>query len=165
MKGASAVVTFEWTVEKNNLVYSEKLGDSDASFVKEVVESQSYKNFEIEPVNLESIGHTQKWQGTRLFNLVKSKKGTTNPIHGKNKWTETMINIMLNYYGLAIRSNRNDSYSMKKTVRAILFHCIETNDKSSRHRFLPQTGNTWCKWQYDKLKGTNTYKSLISIPK
>ena len=41
MKGASAVVTFEWTVEKNNLVYSEKLGDSDASFVKEVVESQS----------------------------------------------------------------------------------------------------------------------------
>ena len=76
-----------------------------------------------------------------------------------------MINIMQNYCGLAIRSNRNDSYGMKKSVGATLFHCTEMNDESSRHRFFSQTGDAWCKWKYDKRKWTNTYKSHISIPK
>ena len=70
---------------------------------------------------------------------------------------------MQNYYGLAIRSNRNDLYGMKKAVGTILFHCTEMSDESSRHRFCPQTEDTWCKWHYDKLKGTNTYKSDISV--
>ena len=51
---------------------------------------------------MECVGHTQKWLGTRLRNIVKSTKGTANPIHSKNKLTETVINIMQNYYGLAI---------------------------------------------------------------
>ena len=76
-----------------------------------------------------------------------------------------MVNIMQNYYGLAIRSDRNDSYGMKKNVGAILFHCIEMNDESSCHSFFSQTGDTWGKWQYDKLKGTNTYKTHVAIPK
>ena len=54
---------------------------------------------------------------------------------------------------------------MKKAIGAILFHCTEMNDESSCHRFCPQIEDTWCKWQYDKLKGTNIYKSHISIPK
>ena len=72
---------------------------------------------------------------------------------------------MQNCYVLAIHNNRNDLYGMKKAFGAILFHLTEMNDESSRHRFLPQTEVTWCKWQYDKLKGTNSYKSHISIPK
>ena len=72
---------------------------------------------------------------------------------------------MENYYDLAIRNNRNDLHGMKKAVGAGLFHCTERNDESSCHCFCPQTEDSWCKWQYDKLKGTNTYKSHISAPK
>ena len=72
---------------------------------------------------------------------------------------------MENYYSLAIHNNRNDLHGMKKAVGVILFHCIEMNDESSCHRFCPQAEDTWCKWQYDKLKRTNTYKSHISAPK
>ena len=72
---------------------------------------------------------------------------------------------MVKINGLAIRNNRNYLYGMKKAVGAILFHCFEMNDESSRHPFCPQTEDTWCKWQYDKLKRTNTCKSHISIPK
>ena len=114
---------------------------------------------------MEYVRHTQKQLITRLRNLVKSRKGTTNPIHAKNKLTETTVNSMENYNGLAICNNRNDLYRMKKAIGAILFHCTEMNDESSRHRFCPQSRDTGCKWQYDKLKGTNTYKSHISIPK
>ena len=47
------------------------------------------------------------------------------PYHGRNKLTETIINSMKNCYILAIRNNRNDLYCMKKAVGTILFHCTE----------------------------------------
>ena len=135
MEGAGAAAIFKWSVEKNNLIYSEYLEDGDTSSFKEVADLQPYQNFGIEPVKLECVGHTQKRLGIRLHHLVKSRKGTTNPIYGKNKLTETIINSMQNYYSLAIPNNRNDLYNMKKTIVAILFYCTEMNDKSSSHCF------------------------------
>lgn len=117
------------------MIYSEYLEDGDTSSFKEVADLQPYQNFGIEPVKLECVGHTQKRLGIRLHHLVKSRKGTTNPIYGKNKLTETIINSMQNYYSLAIPNNRNDLYGMKKTIVAILFYCTEMNDKSSSHCF------------------------------
>ena len=134
MEGAGAVAIFKRSVEKNNLICSEYLGDGDTSSFKEVVDSQPRIELVIK---LECVGHTQKRLGTRLPNLVKSRKGTANPIHSKNKFTETIINSIQNYYCLAIRNNRNDLYGMKKAVGAILFHCTGMNDDTSRHRFCP----------------------------
>ena len=85
MEGVGAVAIFKRLVEKNNLIYSEYIGDGNTSSFTEVAHSQPYKNFGIEPVKLECVGHTQKRLGTRLRNLVKSRKGTTNPIHRKKK--------------------------------------------------------------------------------
>ena len=115
MEGAGAVAIFKRSVEKNNLIHSDNLGNGNTSSFKEVVDSQPYKHFGIEPVKLECVAHTQKRLGTRLRNLVKSGKGTTNPIHGKNKLTETIINILQNYYVLAIHNNKNDLYDIKES--------------------------------------------------
>ena len=52
MEGAGAVAIFKRSIEKNNSVGSEYLGDGDTSSFKEVVDSQPYKNFGIEPVKL-----------------------------------------------------------------------------------------------------------------
>ena len=161
MEGAGAVAIFKRSVEKNNLIYSKYLGDGDTSSFKNVVDSQRYKDFGNEPVKLKCAGHTQKKLGTRLRHLVKSRKGTTNPIHGKNILTETIINSMQNCYGLAIRNNRNDLHDMKKAVGATLFYCTEMNDESSRHQFCPQVKDTWCKWQYDKLLKGLTHIRVI----
>ena len=154
MEGAGAAAIFKWSLEKNNLIYSEYLEDGDASSFKEVADSQPYQNFGIEPVKLECVGHTQKRLDIRLHHLVKSRKGTTNPIYGKNKLTETIINSMQNYYySLAIPNNRNDVYGMKKTIAAILFYCTEMNDKSSSHCFCPQTKDTGANDCMTNLKG------------
>ena len=72
---------------------------------------------------MECVGHTQKRLDTRLRNLVKSRKGTANPIYGKNKLTETVIDSMRKYYGIAICNNRNDLYSMKK-VSEVFYFCV-----------------------------------------
>ena len=139
----------------------------EISSFKDVLDSQPYKNFGIDPVKLEFVGNTQKGLGTRLRNLVKSKKctATANRIDGKNKSTETIVNNMQNYYCLAIFNNNNDLYGLKKAFGAILFHCTNKNNESNCHQFCPWTKDTWCEWQYDQLNPTNTYKSYISIPK
>ena len=57
--------------------------------------------------------------GTRLRNKVKEHKGTGNPISGKGKSKEKIINSMSTWYGKAIRDNINNVYAMKKAVAAI----------------------------------------------
>ena len=46
------------------------------------------------------------------------------------KWlTDSVINKLQNYYGMAIRSNVNDLQRMKSTVAAVLFHVAPTDAK------------------------------------
>ena len=177
MEGAGAVRMFERSIEKHNLIYNEYLGDGDTSSFKEVVDAEPYKKKSIKPKKKECVGHVQKRLGTRLRKVVKSyrrekkvmKKGKMVTqiikLSGKGKLTDTIINSMQNYYGLAIRRNLENVYAMKKAVGAVLFHCTEFESPEQRHKFCPTGPDTWCKWQLDKLNGTNVYKPRTGIPK
>ena len=101
MEAAGAVKMFQWSVDKNNLIYNFFLGDGDTSSFKQVFDSDPYKDYGdpykdygVRPEKLECVGHTQKRMGTRLRNLVKSYKGTKTPLHGRNKLTDSVINSM-----------------------------------------------------------------------
>ena len=76
---------------------------------------------------------------------------------------------MQNWYGLAIRGNLSDLYSMKKSIGAILYHCtsFDGKDDDYRHRFCPSSTDkktTWCKYQRDKASGKKTHKNKINLP-
>ena len=45
MEGVGAVETFSRSVEKNEIIYSEYLGDGDSSSFRDVVESKPYECF------------------------------------------------------------------------------------------------------------------------
>ena len=143
MEGAGAVEIFSHSIEKRNLLYHEYLGDGDTSSYKEVVQSNPYEKYDVVPTKLECIGHVQKRIGTRLRNKVKEFKGTSTPISGKGKLTETVINSLQNFYGRAIRENANELYKMKKSVLAILWHCTVFEDNVFRHRFCPPGADVW----------------------
>ena len=49
-KGNGAVKIFQKSVEKQTLIYKKYLGDGDTSSFKEVVYSEQYKEFSVEPV-------------------------------------------------------------------------------------------------------------------
>ena len=73
---------------------------------------------------------------------------------------------MKTFYLIAIRENKNDLFSMKKSVGAILWHCTYFNDQETRHRFCAQGSDSWCKYQnYRSTDGSKTYKEAINIPK
>ena len=114
MEAAGAIEIFCRSIEKNGLIYNKYLGDGDTSSFTEVVNSQPYANHgDIIPEKLECVGHVQKRLGTRLRNKIKSYKGTKTPLSGRGKLTDKVINSMQNYYGIAIRDNKNELYAMK----------------------------------------------------
>ena len=131
----------------------------------------------IKPNKQECVGHVQKRLGTRLRTIVKEyrreEKVMTKgkmvtkiiKLSGKGKLTDTMINSMQNYYGMAICGNIGILYAMKKAVEAVLFHCTNFESPQMRHKFCPVGPDTWCKWQLDKLNNTNYYEPRLGIPK
>ena len=136
MESTGTVTMFNRSVEINKLRYIEYVGDGDTSSFKDVKDSNPYQN-EISIVKRECIGHVQKRMGMRLRNLVKFKKKEILPgltrkgIDGKGRLSEKNINILQNYYGMAIRQNTTNLYEMKKAIGATLFHCSDLRRRSS----------------------------------
>ena len=88
----------------------------------------------------ECVGHVQKRLGTALRKLKKEQKG----LGGKGKLTDTMIDKIQYYYGIAMRSNTGDREAMKKNILASLFHCA-SNDKHPWHStYCPPGKDSWC---------------------
>jgi hypothetical protein len=73
----------------------------------------------------ECTGHVQKGIRARLRRLVKDKTGRKlhdgQPLGGKGRLTQSEINKLQNYNGLAIRRNINNLEAMKRAVWAIFF--------------------------------------------
>ena len=59
MEAAGAIKIFSRSVEKNNLIYSHYLGDGDTNSFKDVLQSEPYKAYNVEPVKLECVGHNK----------------------------------------------------------------------------------------------------------
>ena len=105
-----------------------------------------------------------KTYGFTIAQLGKKPQGYLKSNWGRNKLTDSVINSMQNFYGIAIRRN-TDVYLMRKAVGAILFHCTKYDDNEFRHRFCPCSEDTWCKYQYGKLKNLpNNHKIHINLP-
>ena len=138
MESAGAIEMFQRSVEKNNLIYHEYLGDGDTSSFKVVVSANPYEEYLISPVKLECVGHVQKGLGTRLRNIVKAHKGTSTRLSGRGKLTDNIINSMQTFYGMNIRKNSGQLYPMKKAIGTILFHCTDIKNQELRHRMCPR---------------------------
>ena len=72
------------------------------------------------------IRHVQKRVGCRLRNFKKNVK----ELSGKRKLTNAMIDRLQNYYGIAIRQNKNNLKKMQAAVRAALFHVASSKENN-----------------------------------
>ena len=139
------------------------MGDGDTSSYSAVLASCPYKDIEIKKA--ECIGHIQKKIGSRGHALLQRLRGKKlcdgKPVAGKGRLTDKALNLLQNYFGLAIRQNLGNIYQMKKAVWAVLFHNSDIKDMSIRHQFCPRTIASWCKWQCDHISG---HKPKLSLP-
>lgn len=126
MEVEGAVKMFARSEAKRNVRCKNYLGDGDSKGFDQVVQSKPYGD-EFEIKKLECVGHVQKRIGGRLRRLrkdfKKNKLEDGKLIGGaKGRLTEEAINSLQNYYGLAIRRNRNNWEEMKKGVWGTFFH-------------------------------------------
>ena len=102
----------------------------------------------------ECVGHYQERVGTRLRKLKKKTKG----LGGKGRLTDTKIDILQNYFGIALRQNVGNLDAMTKACKASMFHVADYHDSCPKRR------DSWCQFQKDTLLNTSLYKSKGGIP-
>ena len=162
MKTEGAVRVFNRYIEKNQLMYANYIGDGDSSAYKNVCESRPYGDIPIG--KLECVGHIQKRVAAGLLTLVKEHKGIGG--RGEGKLTRKVINTLQNYYGMAIRNNKNKILpEMKIAIVAVLHHCTQKDgvDIDERHQYCPRNDSSWCKYQKCKVTGEEFKGDRINI--
>ncbi len=78
---------------------------------------------------------------------------------GKGRLTDAKIDILQNYYGLAVRENLDSVDNMAKHIEASLYHVASTAE-NPQHHLCPEGEDSWCGYNRDK-KG---YKHKNGIP-
>lgn len=140
----------------NNLIsfcrYAHYLGDGDSKGFLRVTEKNPH-GVEFIVNKLECVGHIQKRMGSRLRKLKSSLGSKTlsdnKPIGGRGRLTNNAINIIQNYYGLAIRRNAGNLEIIKSSIWTEYYH-ISSTDANPMHNLCDKE---WCKYQKDTEEG------------
>ena len=106
---------FNRSVTSRKLQYDELFGDGDSKSFS-AVENVYKEEYDVVVKKKECVG---RWARSKTSWHRQETKG----LGGKGKLTDSMIDKMQNYYGIAIRSNTGDLEAMKKSILASLFHC------------------------------------------
>ncbi|GFX11666.1 uncharacterized protein TNCV_4340121 [Trichonephila clavipes] len=110
MNGCVAALSVDTGLE-----YAHYYGDGDSKgfiSVKDTYGKNSVTKYEC-------IGHVQKRVGARLRKLKSKNKN----LSGKGKLTDSFIDRLQNYYGIAVRSNIGNLSGLQQNVIAALLHC------------------------------------------
>jgi hypothetical protein len=134
MEGAGVLNIFNCSPHTRGICYTKRLGNGDSKAYQRVVAGKPYDPT-IAVTKLECTGQEQKRNGARLRRLVQEKREIklhdSKPLGGRGCLTQSEIDKLQNYYGLAIRRNVNNLEVMKRAVWAVFFHKWLTNEKPS----------------------------------
>ena len=136
---------FEQSFSKHELFYTSFYGDGDSKAYTAV--QNIYRPTKLVH-KFECIGHHQKRIGNRLRKVKKEKK-----LGGRNRLTDSKIDMLQNYFGIALRENVGNLESMINGCMASFYHIADYHEK------CPKSSDTWCTYQKDKLDGTHLHKS------
>ena len=74
----------------------------------------------------------------------------------KCRLTDSVIDKLQNYFGIALRSNVGDLQKMQDAILASLFH-VASSENDNFHVYCPKTYDSWCQYQRDAINNTNLY--------
>lgn len=111
------------------------------------------------------VGHVAKRFGTQVRKEKEKLKGQKlsdgKGLTGQGRLIGKEIDRLQQYYGNAIRENKDSVQDMYNAIWATYFHCVST-DKKPQHKFCSPA---WCKWQKAKAEGTpKSFKHNVKGP-
>ena len=168
--GAGSI--FSTSVESYGLRYVGYYGDGDSKSFQKV--ENIYPGITV--MKYECLGHYQKRVGNRLRKLRSKVKGlggkaksrekvtTTKDSKiikkkevAKSRLTDAMIDMLQNYFGIALRSGAKSVPELKVALLASFFH-IASSKTNNFHTYCPETPDSWCQYKRDIINKTNLYK-------
>ena len=72
---------------------------------------------------------------------------------------DAKIDVLQNYYGIAVRSNLGNVNEMAKTIKTVLHH-VASSDADPQHHLYPDGNDSWC--GYKSGKDSFKHKSKLS---
>ncbi|GFT36960.1 uncharacterized protein TNCV_175051 [Trichonephila clavipes] len=156
MEPVGAYRLFERSRETRKLEYVEFYGDGDSKshlVVKDIYGIDSVRK-------CECIGHIQKRVDSKLRILKTKEKG----LGGKGKLSDSFIDKIQNYYGIAIKSNIGNLEEMQRTVIATFYHCC-SGKSNTMHGQCPLGSESWCAYQRAQSAGKVFYDKNADLPK
>nr|XP_042913800.1 uncharacterized protein LOC122273890 [Parasteatoda tepidariorum] len=165
MEVDGALAIFKRSEQFHSLKYLKYLGDGDSKAFSNIEKENVYGDqYPVE--KLECIGHVQKRMGCRLRRLVKKMKGEKlsdkKVLGGRGRLTDSQIDKLQTYYGLAIRRNVGNLDHMRQAVWAIFYHKYSTDEKP-QHGLCPSGTESWCGYQKALVSGMS-YEHKNSLP-
>jgi hypothetical protein len=133
------------------------IGDGDSSTYNKIVESKPYGD-ECIPNKTECIGHVQKRVGSRGNQTKGVKLADGKGLAGKGRLTDSKIDVLQNYYGLAVRENLSDVGKMAKGIEASLYYVAST-DENPQHHLCADGEDSWCGYKTD---GAISFLKILS---
>ncbi len=118
--------------------YVSFIGDWDSATYQTVSDAKPYDET-VQILKKECVGHVQNRLGTRLRKLKVSRKKLAHAkgIGGRGRLTDKMRDTMQNYYGLAIRQNKNSIDGMTNDVKAGLYH-LASSEETRNITYVPR---------------------------
>ena len=152
MEGEAAGIIWNRSVNRNGLRYTTYIGDGDGKVYTTVCSARPYGE-DVAVIKEKCVGHVQKHVGTNLRKLKKELMGTKlkdgQPIGGKGRLTDRVIDKLQAYYGKAVRENSSDLQNMAKAIWASVMHWVSTDPKL-QHQYCPPGKDSWCGWQQEQ---------------
>ncbi|GFS61921.1 putative kolobok1-1 nv [Trichonephila clavipes] len=108
MEAVGVTRIFQRSIVKRGLKYVHYYGDGDSKGFISV--NDTYGKDSI--TKYECIGHVQKRVGARLRKLKSQNKN----LSGKGKFTDSFIDRLQNYYGIAVRSNVGNLSGLQRAL-------------------------------------------------
>ena len=80
----------------------------------------------------------------------------------KLQLTGPLIDRLQNYFGIALRSNLKIVSELRNALLASFSH-VASSQNHDFHSYCPQTVDSWCQFQRDKMNNINLYKPGVGI--
>ncbi|GFU83122.1 uncharacterized protein TNCV_2123181 [Trichonephila clavipes] len=138
MEAVGATRIFQRYIVKRGLKYAHYYGDGDS---KGFISVSKILMGRIASQNMNALVMFKR-VGARLRKLKSKNKN----LSGKGKLTDSFIDRLQNYYGIAVRSNVGNLSGLQQNVIAALFHCSSSVEKPM-HGQCPIGKDSWCYYQ------------------
>ncbi|GFW80259.1 uncharacterized protein TNCV_65911 [Trichonephila clavipes] len=133
---------------------------------KHVKKHQCSYNHQGSAGSMESVGAYRLFEratsgvGSKLRILKTKEKG----LGGMGKLSDSFIDKIQNYYGIAIRSNIGNLEEMQRAVIAAFYHCC-SGKSNPMYGQCPLGSESWCAYQGAQSAGKVFYDKNSGLPK